>query len=263
MINHLQGADFKTFYHNSGFIKPLVKYAYDHVSISVILLKEMMKEFKDFPNMELRVIPNAYTSDFENSSPKFPKPITIVFLSNLMRSKGIVEFLEASEQLLIDNPLLNIEIAGQFLPDSFNTLEEIKALFYNKFESLKINFPSRINYKGIIKGEEKIQLLLNSAIFILPTYYPTEAFPLAIVEAMKTGNTIITTNHNYLSHIISKKNGLLIEARSSEAIVNAVQRLIGNKDQLLKIQKFNIDAATTHYCSKQYITKLKNILDLK
>ena len=39
----------------------------------------MTTELKDFPNMKVQVTSNAYTADFENSSPKFPKPITLVF----------------------------------------------------------------------------------------------------------------------------------------------------------------------------------------
>ena len=262
LVNHLHGADFNHFYANSGTLKPLVKYAYNYVSLTIILLKEMQQEFKEFPKMGLKVIPNAYTSDFETLQPKFPKSLTLLYLSNLMRSKGIIEFLDASEILLNESIDLKINIAGQFLSDHLNSHQETKDLFFKKFNTLKNSFPSRIYYHGIVKGHGKMELLLNSAVFVLPTYYPTEAFPISIIEAMKTGNAIVTTDHNYLSHIITKKNGFLIEPQSSDSIVKTVTQLLADQNNLLKIQKHNINKAYRDYNHKQYIKKLKKILAL-
>ena len=65
------------------------------------------------------------------------------------------------------------------------SLEDIKNAFNEKYELLRSQFSTRICYLGVVKGNEKSQLLFESTMFILPSYYPAEAFPISIIEAMR------------------------------------------------------------------------------
>ena len=108
------------------------------------------------------------------------------------------------------------------------------------FEGLKYDFPERIFYHGPVSGIKKVDLLRSSSIFILPTYYPTEAYPISILEAMATGNAIVTTKHNYLEKIISKKHGETIQIKDSIQIINSIKELFINQKKLQLIQKNNL-----------------------
>ena len=108
------------------------------------------------------------------------------------------------------------------------------------FEGLKNNFPERIFYHGPVSGIKKVDLLRSSSIFILPTYYPTEAYPISIIEAMATGNAIITTKHNYLEKIISEKHGITIQKRDYGEIISSIKKLFKDQMKLQVIQKNNL-----------------------
>ena len=103
-------------------------------------------------------------------------------------------------------------------------------------------------------------MLLKSSIFVLPTFYRTEAFPISIIEAMKTGNAIVTTNHNYLNNIIDNKNGSIIKKKSVEDIVESISKLIDSPINLKKMQLHNINTAEKLYDYKIYIKNLKKII---
>lgn len=241
LINHLHGADFKEFYKNSGFLRGIIKWAYKNVDTSIVLLEEMKDQFKAFPNMKLEVVPNAVSKELENLDISFPKEKRILFLSNIMASKGIIEFLNASKKLLKENNSIRIDIAGDFISDNYLPKNQIKKKFLDLFEVLKNDFPERIFYHGPVFGIKKVDLLRSSSIFILPSYYPTEAFPISIIEAMATGNAIITTEHNYLDKIVSKKNGIIIEPKNYKEIFNSVITLLNNQDVLQATQKNNLE----------------------
>ena len=108
-----------------------------------------------------------------------------------------------------------------------------------KYNKLKKKHPKNIFFHRTVSGLKKIDLYLKSSIFVLPSYYKTEAFPISIIEAMSTGNAIITTKHNYLPKIISKENGKLIKTKDSLSIYKAVVKLLNDKKKLKKIQNFN------------------------
>ena len=240
LINHLHGADFKQFFKKAGFLKSIIKWVYKKVDTSIVLLEEMKDQFKAFPKMKLEVVPNAVSNEFESLAITFPKEKRITFLSNIMASKGIIEFLTASKQLLKDDRSIRIDIAGDFISDNYLPKNQIKKKFLDLFEGLKNDFPERIFYYGPVSGIKKVDLLRSSSIFVLPTYYPTEAFPISIIEAMATGNAIISTKHNYLEKIISKKHGATIQIKDSSQIVKSIKKLFTDQQKLQVIQNNNL-----------------------
>jgi glycosyltransferase involved in cell wall biosynthesis len=51
----------------------------------------------------------------------------------------------------------------------------------------------------IVDGPGKKNLFSEAHIFCLPTYYPYEGQPIAILEAFASGCVVITTNHSGIS----------------------------------------------------------------
>jgi len=261
IVNHLHGAEFQVFYENSGFLKPVVKYAYEGVHSTIVLLDEMKNQFTEFPKMELTTVANCYRGEFDNFQYDRAKKKQLLYFSNLMKSKGIFEFLEASKTLLENHPNLIVKIAGSPLADYEMNLETVYSSFQDIFKKLKNRFPDRIEYLGVVTGELKLKLFFESSIFVLPSYYPTEAFPITIIEAMRAGNAIITTNHNYLSSIIKPENGKIIEPKSADDIVFAVSSLLNDELQLEKIQQHNTKEAKKKYSQSRYINEVRSIID--
>ena len=79
----------------------MISYCYRKIDTSIVLLNEMKNEYDDFPNMNIQVISNCYASDFDlQSGNLFQKKNRVVYLSNIMKSKGILDFLDACEVIL-------------------------------------------------------------------------------------------------------------------------------------------------------------------
>jgi len=261
MVNHLHGANFKSFYHQSGLLKPLIRYCYQKVNTSIVLLEEMQHEYEDFPAMKVKVIGNCYEKLFDlQNEAKFQKHYRIVFLSGLRKSKGILEFLDACEKILPHNPTINICIAGLPCNDDFMGKKEISALFSRKYETLKKQYPDKIHYLGEIIGQEKVELLYGSDIFVLPSWHPSEACPVSILEAMRAGNAIVSTNHNFLPAIVKPENGILVSPQSNNEIAVAIETLLHDKARLKKIQQYNRDFARSAYNPEKYVNAVKSVI---
>lgn len=131
---------------------------------------------------DIRVIPlgieiNKYT--FKKS---WVKKKTILFLSRLHVKKGIEILLHAAygiKDILTD---YNIIIAGE--GDKKYTLKLKKLV-----NELKLN--DIISFAGGVYGKEKIRLLQQADILVLPTY--SENFGIVVIEALACGTPVITT----------------------------------------------------------------------
>lgn len=257
IINHLHGSDFYDFLHNSPkwYQKILFK-SYEKVETSIVLLDRMKQEFRDFDKMKVKVVPNFYDNELDSKlASKSKDNIYLVYLSNITTSKGIFELISAFNRLSPKYPNLILNIAGEFISDELMSFQNVKKKFYKKIFS-----NDKIKYLGNIYGENKIKLLQSSDIFVLPSYYKSEAFPISIIEAMSCGNVIITSNYKYLPDVINFKNGSIVEPRSIKNLVDEIEDFINNLKKLRQIQKYNIVTAKEKYSFDRYLKNMQKIV---
>ncbi len=265
VINHLHGSDFKVFYDSlPSWYRRIVRWCYNGVGESVVLIDGMKAEFADFSKMKLTVIPNSYSSNLDscptNKVRNSGQPIEVLYLSNIMKTKGILHLLNAIEVIFSKYDNINLSIAGLPIGEPDCPESEITQLFNEQYERISKDYPGRINYLGVVSGENKKQLLWKSDVFVLPTYYPTEAFPLSILEALRTGNYIITTNHRFIPSIVSDDNGSLVEPDSTIALFEALDEIAEHPERIETTQDLNIWYAMDHYQEKEYLSALEQVL---
>lgn len=123
---------------------------------------------------------------------------TALFLSRIHPKKGVLNLLEAWNQV---NPEgWRLIIAG---PDESNHLEEIM----NRANEIGIS--SKIEYIGIVEGEDKEKLYNASDLFILPSF--SENFATVVAEALAHGIPVITTYGTPWQELELRKCGWWIE----------------------------------------------------
>ena len=169
-----------------------------------------------------------------------------------MKSKGIFIALDVFKLIAKEYKNVSFHIAGETRSDEFMSEKEVELLFENKLAELDKLFPKRVKYHGVVVGQNKINLFLNSDIIVFPTFFKTESFGLVNIEAMRTGNAVVTTNHNFLPDIISNEEGVLVDPNNIKSTYSGVKYLLDNQDVLLKIQKHNIDHAKKLYSPEKF-----------
>ncbi|MDD2384933.1 MAG: glycosyltransferase family 4 protein [Sulfurospirillaceae bacterium] len=257
IVNHLHGSDFKEFLDTSPkwYQKILIK-SYTKVDISIVLLDSMKEQFVDFPEMNVEIVPNFYDKELnEKLEEKDDDKINLVYFSNIMSSKGIFELIDAFEILSKEYDNIYLNIAGEYIADEYMSIDEVKEKFQNK-----IYHHDRIKYVGKIFGERKARVLQKSDIFVLPSYYKSEAFPISIIEAMACKNAIVTTNYKYLPAVVFSENGMIVETKSVDSLVDGIKNLIIDKEKLKQIQIYNHQVAKEKYSLEQYIDNLNRIV---
>ncbi|MDB5024601.1 MAG: glycosyl transferase, group 1 [Mucilaginibacter sp.] len=261
MINHVHGADFeKLIIGQPCFFKRLIEFSYDKVHTTIVLVDRMKEPFMKFKSMRIRVLPNFYDpvlDEFDdNSHFKNQTYFEVLYLSNIMRTKGVIDLIDAFLFLSEKKHNIRLNIAGEFIGDDESSAEDIKNIFFEKIKGT-----NKIVYHGILRGENKSKLLYSSDVFVLPSYYVSEAFPLSIVEAMRAGCAIITTRHNYLGDIVKPENGILIDTHNVGQLVEALRYLITNPILLEKIKNHNIQVARNKYSLASSLQSLKLIFN--
>lgn len=197
-------------------------------SVVIHLSEKLIKE--EFTNLQLNktrfyATPNGIELKIDNTSKKESDKINLLFLSNLFAEKGIFELLEVFEKLSLEHPNLFLSIAGAPL---HNFDQEL-----NQYLAGKPHLKEKIKYHGPVYGEKKMQLLKDSDIFVFPSYFSEECFPLVILEAMAAGLPIVASNIGAVSEIIrTDETGLIFEPENKTELYERINILIS--DEMLR-----------------------------
>lgn len=261
VINHLHGADFKHFYGSlPKWYRWVVTTAYNKIAISVVLLESMKDQFSDFPDMQLEVVHNFYDHSLDSlqgqTTYREDGSLSILYMSNIMVSKGIFDLIEAFLIVQHTYPDITLHIAGAYVADKYASQKEVESRFLKAIHGV-----AGIVYHGVVTGQEKKEILTSTDIFVLPSYFVSEASPISAIEAMATGHALILGQHNYLPDLCHRSN-ISVPVKSPRRIVEALEGYIKNRDSLIRTQKENSNYAREYFSEEHYVNQLQSIIGI-
>ncbi len=252
--NHIHGGYFRKMYDTQGkFKKILLNYFIKKAAGMIVLGNSLRSIFEGIiPEDKIFVCENGVQDDVVATEEEIAQKIErykkdtkkrVLYLSNLMVEKGILDLLKASESFSDEE--IEFNLAGAIEPSIKNIIEE----YLEKY-------PNKIKYHGIVRGEKKKKLLLDNYIFVLPTYYSNEGQPISILEAYATGCAVITDESvGGIRDIFSDDiNGGSCKNRNIQDIFNNIKNL--EEDKYLRI---NYDFMLGKYVKKLFISRIEKI----
>ena len=147
---------------------------------------------------DLQSFPNNDTTEF-------------VFISRIMKEKGIDQYLDAAVYLRKKYPFTRFHICGfceQDYEERIKTLEE---------DGVIINHGMVSNVSEVLK---QVQCL------VLPTYYP-EGMSNVLLESCSSGRPIITTDRPGCREIVDDGyNGFVVKEKDSKDLIDKIEKFI-------------------------------------
>lgn len=264
VVLHLHGGGFQRFYKNANpILRDLIKRYYSKADTLIVLSHNLKSMFDGVVNKEkIQVVENCVDNAFLISDSDIEKKLRItkskslriVYLSNMIKTKGYLDVLCAAK--ILNEMKIDCEFifAGKFVN------YEQKNEFYKFIIDNRLD--DYVKYLGVVGGEDKKGLLMNGDIFILPTYYPPEGQPISILEAMASGMAIITTKHGGIPDIISEGvNGFFVREQDPKTISEKVIEMVHNPQIVIDMGKNNRRVIMEKHLEKHYINNMIQVLN--
>jgi len=171
------------------------------------------------PRGRVLVVPNGIaTRPVAARSQRADRP-RLLFLSNMIESKGPLVLVEALAMLVARGHDLEATFAGADAKDG------CLARFHAEIR--RNGLERHVRYVGAVYGEHKHRLLDEHDVFVFPTC--KDAFPLVALEAMQAGLPVVTTYEGALPDIVEDgETGLLVARRDPAALARCLEVLIAN-----------------------------------
>lgn len=195
----------------------------------ILLSKYLYPEVQKYvPENRVHYCPNGIpqlSNKILHSEKRISEKVQILFLSNLMKAKGVYVLLAACKILQEKQlPFHCVFIGGE---------GDISSEMFQK-KLLELDLTKDVHYEGRKYGEEKEIAFSQADIFAFPTL--NETFGLVNLEAMQFSLPIVSTFEGGIPDIISEgKSGFLVEKANAEAFAEKLEILIANSKLRLEM----------------------------
>jgi len=277
LICHLVGSDIEIFFNKLNLVETFIlRKLYSKVDHWVVLGPVMENQLKNLyqkldinkssPCFSQRILKATTVGGFfpiesdsfydekkiEKKINNFGQEIYIGYMSNLIEEKGIVEYIEAVISL---KEKTNISFKAWI---GGITLGNISPRLKNAL--VTANKKEYIEVCGLLKGDDKWNKLMNTNIFILPSYYKPEALPLSLVEAMRFGSLCISSDIGEIKNLLSNERGIILEEVKTENIINSIKKSSENIEISKNIMKRSNSFISDEFSFDSFKSKIENLV---
>ncbi len=180
---------------------------------------------KRVPQCRVALLPNGIDTDHvaevvaaPRERAKDARPLRIVFVGMVLPSKGVCELVEACAGM--SDEKFDLELIGPVGPDMKHHLTVLAG---------SVAEASWLIFTGPKGHDDVLRRIADADILALPSY--TEAFPMAVLEAMVCGLPVVATSVGALPEMLTGngiESGLLVPPRDVESLRRALVLLLSD-----------------------------------
>ncbi len=178
----------------------------------------------------------------------------LLYLSNLIPTKGCNVLLDALRILKDKGVPFVCDFIGGDCPEQ--SADDFVALIHQK------QLEGSAFYRGKKYGVEKENFYRNADIFVFPTFYSAECFPLVLLEAMQYSLPCISTSEAAIPDIVEDgETGFIVHRNNAEALADRIELMIAHPEKRIAMGKNGKEKYQKEFTLNQFEERMKEVLN--
>jgi glycosyltransferase involved in cell wall biosynthesis len=246
-------------FHNKGVKRYQDKWLDDklyrfvfHRSMVILLSNRLFDDVKKYVSFkDTFICPNGLPLSLSvKRRKKTDATVYLLFLSNMMKAKGVFDLLEACN--ILNKKGLN------FICDFVGKWADVSEEKFNHAVKEK-DLTDKVFAHGAKYGPEKELFFEKADIFVFPTH--NECFPLVLLEAMRHGLPVLSTDEGGIPDMIDDGiTGYIVEKQHPEKLADRIEELIRNPELQKKMGKAGQEKFRYRYTSDLFEKRMCEII---
>ena len=246
---HLHTYGFKKASEKTGWRKKYYTFVFKNAEV-ICLSDLLIEDIEHIYKGKVYILPNGIPQvNFKNDYNVNQAPVTLLYLSNLIKGKGILILMDAVEIIKNKGYEFKLRVVG---PEGDVNYETLKTLVQQK------KLDKEVSLIGSKFKEEKYKEFREAGIFVLPSDYDT--FGLVLLEAMQFGVPCISTRVGGIPDVLGNGNGIIIPKINSTELSIAIEHLLLHPEERERISKSAFEHYKKNFTTSVFEQRLKNIL---
>lgn len=255
VVVHVHGSDFSRIF-SRFLIGRFAYWLYRHCEV-IVPSDHLLLSLGEISFRKLSVCENFADTPRESHegavSSKCRSEFVVLWNSNLMSSKGIVELVDALRILHQEGLAVKLVVLGAPTRDS----EATKAKMANYIATL--NSESWIEFHGLVPPEKAANYVVNCDAVALPSTYTSECQPLSVAQAMLAGRIVLVAPTDALRATVSTYPAVF-SIRDAHAIADALRPNVMGKGMISESLDREIRKAQKRFSPEAFDSRIFRIL---
>jgi len=253
MIIHLHGGEYLIEQKPPGWMNYLLKKVFSgNIPVLVLSPIEQQAAIDNYKVKNVQVLPNCVDLQIAKTLQRNYDPqatLNLLFIGRIRINKGVEHIYQALTLLKSRQVPFKFYMAGAG-PDEKEYVEKFTQLLGNSFE-----------FKGVVSGTVKADLLKACDIFLLPSFFP-EGLPMALLETMSFGLVPVVTDIGSIKYVVKNgENGIMLGANPPAEIAEALENLVNNRAMVKQLSANASNYIFKNYDPDNYINRLNKIYE--
>ncbi len=254
VVYHLHGKGISKARKSRKILNRLYKWAFKNVYI-IHLDDSLLYDIEGLPYKKHFIVANGISellgAEIPSANDGVKGTLKVVYLSNYKKNKGILDYVKAVQTLNAEGFSFEAMAVGGDADVSKVSLKSF----------VKKNGVDNLHVSGPIYGVEKYKLLQECNIFVLPTYYENECFPLSILEAFQFGLAIVSYDNGAVKSMVEhNKGGLITKMQDIQGLTDSLRQLIQHPEKLEKMGAYNRKKFKDKFTKEKFEANLNKAL---
>ena len=271
VVVHVRGGNYEGFYHGQSRPWRFLIRATLRRTRRIIALSERLRgmyQFDPLAQEKVVVVPNGPPTALPGKArvwtPTGNRTVRLLYLSNLIQSKGYEHVLQATAMLRREGALqFELVFAGRFMRSADDEVAlspaEAERQLLARIEAEGL--ADVVRYAGPVSGEEKWRLLEASDFLLLPTNYRHEGQPVSIIEAMAHGCVVIATDFRAIPDmVVDGTTGALVEYGQPRQIACAVRRIAADAERYTAMSQAAVQRYRERFTQERHLDAMVALL---
>lgn len=171
-----------------------------------------------------------------------------LFLGRIHEAKGIMEIVDAARLLIAQGIKFKVLFCGD---------GPLRGWLENELSGGAVG--DVCEYRGVVSGEEKEEILASADVMLLPTRH-AEGFPYVLLEAMKYGLAMVGSPAGAVADVVvDGKTGFLVESGDSAGLAKVMERLCHNRDEMRQMGREARATGEARYTLSNMVTSFEKL----
>jgi len=265
-VAHLHGRTFEYLLPAIPFLlRALIKTVYRRFNRVILLSPEFFSMMSFVQKSAFVVVPNGIPDIVQPGKRHWDSPIKVLYLSNLMPTKGVIPLIESMAFLPDHYHLILTGMPLVTKGDPFDSNETFEKHIQKTMDKVEGN--NRIRRVGVVYGGEKSKLLRECHLLVLPAAHNTEAQPICVIEGMMAGMPCVVTPTGDLMNMVDDTCGRVIDSQDPKAIAKGILEITRDEKVYQRLSKAARKRALSRYSESRHLESMaeifKEMLDIK
>lgn len=273
IVGHVHGGCYDLLHDESGpIVQKSIRLMVRQLDRVVVLGESLrgMLDFEPSARTRLTVVPNGLPSTaWSATAPRHitaGQPLELLFLSNLIETKGYLDLISAAALLRKRGVDVRVHLAGEFRqsPDDerVRSAEHARVLLGETVRDLGMD--DVVTLHGAVDEAGKRALLQRCHMLVLPTRYRFEGQPIAIIEALAAGLPVVSTRFRAIPDIVQDRvTGVLVDDPSPEGLCEVLCDAVmwlAQPDTYNRASQAALDSARESLGSDRFLDRMRAVL---